>query len=165
MSTKQNQNDEVWNWPFKWSFRCRFCLGCAITNKIKQHKPYKCYPLPKSNKITTNWTLHWNPNEEIAQLRRSGLLTTKIIGSISAGLSVRGKSAGSFPEQQLVIELTSSFRMERNIGNNNSNWVMYSNLICSFWYSDCSCPIVVIRCLLFISAAWRCLLEKINVYL
>ena len=138
MSTKQNQNDEVWNWPFKWSFRCRFCLGCAIINKVKQHKPYKCYPLPKSNKITTNWTLHWNPNEEIAQLRRSGLFTTKIIGSISAGLSVRGKSAGSFPEQQLVIELTSSFRMERNIGNIVTGWCILT------WYVVFDTPIVAV---------------------
>ena len=138
MSTKQNQNDEVWNWPFKWSFRCRFCLGCAITNKMKQHKPYKCYPLPKSNKITTNWTLHWNPNEEIAQLRRSGLLTAKIIGSISAGLSVRGKSAGSFPEQQLVIELMSSFRMERNIGNIVTGWGILT------WYVVFDTPIVAV---------------------
>ena len=138
MSTKQNQNDEVWNWPFKWSFRCRFCLGCAITNKVKQHKPYKCYPLPKSNKITTNWTLHWNPNEEIAQLRRSGLFTTKIIGSISAGLSVRGNSAGSFPEQRLVIELTSSFRMERNIGNIVTGWCILT------WYVVFDTPIVAV---------------------
>ena len=138
MSTKQNQNDEVRNWPFKWSFRCRFCLGCAITNKIKQHKPYKCYPLPKSNKITTNWTLHWNPNEEIAQLRRSGLFTAKIIGSISAGLSVRGKSAGSFPEQRLVIELTSSFRMERNIGNIVTGWCILT------WYVVFDTPIVAV---------------------
>ena len=138
MSTKQNQNDEVWNWPFKWRFRSRFCLGCAITNKIKQHKPYKCYPLPKSNKITTNWTLHWNPNEEIAQLRRSGLFTTKIIGSISAGLSVRGKSAGSFPEQRLVIELTSSFRMERNIGNIVTGWCILT------WYVVFDTPIVAV---------------------
>ena len=138
MSTKQNQNDEVWNWPFKWSFRCRFCLGCAITNKVKQHKPYKCYPLPKSNKITTNWTLHWNPNEEIAQLRRSGLFTTKIIGSISTGLSVRRKSAGSFPEQRLVIELTSSFRMERNIGNIVTGWCILT------WYVVFDTPIVAV---------------------
>ena len=112
MSTKQNQNDEVWNWPFKWSFRCRCRLGSgAITNKIKQHKPYKCYP--RSSKIATHWTLYWNPKEEIAQLRRSGLFICKHyrlhfhrpLGSLSEE-SVRGKSAGLFPEQRLVIEPT-----------------------------------------------------------
>ena len=68
MSTKQNQNDEVWNWPFKWSFRCRFCLGCAhnqqnqvaqtlqvlSTTKIKQNH-YQLNPSlePKRGNSTT----------------------------------------------------------------------------------------------------------------
>ena len=118
-----------------------------IANKIKQHKPHKCYPC--SSKITTNWTLYWNPKEEIAQLRKYGLFIAEIIGSISAGLPVLsqkslfgGRVRAHFPnsgwQSSLQRLLTSSFRMTRNLGSIVTGWCILT------WYVVFDTPIVAV---------------------
>ena len=112
MSTKRNESDEVWNSRFKLSFRCRCRLGCA--NDSQQNQTAQTLQV-----LSMQWQNNYQLNP-LLEPKRGNSITEKVwivyskdysldfrwpLGSLSEE-SVRGKSAGLFPEQRLVIEPT-----------------------------------------------------------